>query len=292
MTNFKNSKLLVILIISLALVGAKFEEAFFPSLVNQFAKGENVNILLLGIDARPGEDMTRSDAIILLSMNKDIGKIIFLSIPRDTRIYLKGKNQKINMLTQLYGPKATCREVSRLLGVKVDHYILTNFRGFEGMIDRLGGVYIDVDVDIKWYRQGIVIRKGPQWLNGKEALAYVRFRGGPDADIGRTARQQKLLVSILNQVKQKENLDEIPGLAADLARNIETNLSFDEIIFFCGAAYQIGEENIVTQTLPGYHYWCPYSGASYWIVDERVAKSILPSLYEGNKFEVVEKPGY
>lgn len=292
MVRFKDPKIFVILIISLTLVSAKLENAFFPSLQSQLDKGENINILLLGIDARPGEDMTRSDAIILLSMNKDIGRIIFLSIPRDTRINLKGKNQKINMLTQLYGPKATCQEVSRLLGVRLDHYVLTDFRGFEKMIDRLGGVYIDVDVDIRWYRQGIVIEKGPQWLNGKEALAYARFRGGTDADIGRTGRQQKLLVSIINQMKQKENLDEIPGLAVELARNIQTNLSLDEVIYLSGVAYQIGEENIVTQTLPGYHYWCPYSGASYWIVDERLARSILPSLYEGSKFEVIQEPAY
>lgn len=292
MKKFKKPPFLIALLISLTLLGVKLEEAFFPSLQKQLAEGESVNILLLGIDARPGEDMARSDAIILVSMNKKIGRIILLSIPRDTRVNYQGRTRKINMLSQLYGPEATCRQVSKLLGAKVNHYVLTNLQGFEEIIDRLGGVYIDVDVDIKWYRQGLIIKKGPQWLNGREALAYVRFRGGPDADIGRTIRQQKLMVALFNQLKQRENIDKIPGIVDELSKSIDTNLSFDEIIYLAGVAYQIGEENVITQTLPGYHYWCPYSGASYWIVDEKVARSILPSLYEGSRFEVIQEPGY
>lgn len=292
MGRFKKPPFLIALLLSLTLLSVKLEEAFFPSLQKQLAQGESVNILLLGIDARPDEDMTRSDAIILVSMNKKIGRIILLSIPRDTRVEYKGHIRKINMLSQLYGPEATCRQVSRLLGVPVSHYVLTNFKGFEEIIDQLGGVYVDVDVDIRWYRQGVIIKKGPQRLNGREALAYARFRGGPDADIGRTARQQKLLVALFNQLKQKENLSQLPGLLAELSKNIDTNLSFDEIVYLSGVAYQIGQENIITQTLPGRHYWCPYSGASYWIVDEEMARSILPSLYEGTRFEVMEEAGY
>ncbi|MBO8159898.1 LCP family protein [Thermosyntropha sp.] len=292
MKKIREPRIIIALILSLTLLSAVVDKNFYPSVESLLKKGKPVNVLLLGIDARPGENIARSDAIILVSIYPEYRRLVLLSIPRDTRIILRRQARKINMITQLYGPETTCREVSRFLGTDVRYYVLTDFKGFEKVVDSLGGVYVDVDVEICWYSQNVFIKKGPQRLNGKEALVYARFRGGPDADIGRTQRQQRLLIALARTMRKKENLLKLPSVIADISQYVRTNLSLSDMIHLADAVRIIKEENIINQTLPGHHYWCPYSGASYWIADEEIAKSILYALYKGERFEVFTEIEY
>jgi len=251
--------------------------------VNQ---GEVVNILLMGIDARPGEQNTRSDTMIVASINYKLGKIVLLSIPRDTRVEGRDRTGKINMVNQLRGPEETCRTVSRLLGKNVDYYILTNFQGFEKIIDTLGGVDMYVDIDLRSYTQGVYLKKGQRHLNGKEALTYARFRETQQGDIGRTARQQRLLKAIAQQAGRKEVVPRLPRLIAQFRENIQTNISLSDAIYLADIIPGLDEDDIISQTLPGYHFVDPYSGASYWEVDHEIARSIIDSLFKGERFEV------
>jgi len=284
----KDPRLILMLIISFTFLSAELNQFYPISLQDRLKQGRTTNILLIGVDARPGETQTRSDVLILLSLNRSINKAALVSIPRDTRILFKGRNRKINMINQLQGPTATCREVGKLLDTPVNHYIIVNFSGFENIIDSLGGVYMNVDIRLHSYKANVYLEKGPQRLSGQEALAYVRFRSNPDMDIGRTRRQQELLVALARQVGQKESLIHLPQLIPRCRECVTTNISLKEMLYLASNAVYFKEDDIITQTLPGYHYFAPYSGASFWEVDPDIAASLLDSLFHGHRYEVIQ----
>ncbi|MEN6326397.1 MAG: LCP family protein [Syntrophomonas sp.] len=277
---FKDPKIVLLSIIILTLVSAQIDKAFPHSVRERIKNGELVNILLLGIDARPGESYnTRSDTIILASFDYNTEKAVLLWIPRDTRIYTSNRSKKINMVNQLQGPEASCQTVEELLGTEIDYYVLTNFTGFERIIDLMGGVYMDVDINLSSPWSGVYLTKGYKCLTGKEALKYARYRGVKDGDIGRTQRQQKLMKALITQSLQKHNIAKFPELFAELSKNVDTNLSTSDLLYLSTTILSIDNGNIVTQTLPGYHYTDPYSGASYWEVDRQVSRQIINNLF-------------
>lgn len=280
MKKLRDPQIILFLIISLTFISAQIDKAFPHSIREQIKNGELVNILLMGIDARPGEpNNTRSDTIILASIDHRINKAVLLWIPRDTRIYTSNKSKKINMVNQLQGPEASCKTVENLLGTEVDYYVLTNFSGFERIIDLLGGVYMDVDINLSSSWSGVYLTKGYKCLTGKEALKYARYRGIKDGDIGRTQRQQKLMKALITQCLQKDNIAKLPSLFAELQKNVVTNLSSSDLFFLSTIILEIENGNIITQTLPGYSYTDPYSGASYWEVDRQVSRQIINNLF-------------
>ena len=286
MKKIKKPRLILVLILSLTLVGAEINNVIPRSIKSRISRGEVVNILLMGIDARQGEQKARSDTMIVASLNYELGKIVLLSIPRDTRIEGRDRTGKINMVNQLQGPEESCKEVSRLLGKDVDYYVLTNFQGFEQMIDTLGGVDMYVDINLQSYSNGVFLEKGDRHLNGKEALTYARFRETQEGDIGRTARQQRLLKALTQQIGRKETIPRLPRLMAQFRENVQSNISLNDIVYLTNLIPGLSEDDIINQTLPGYHFVDPYSGASYWEVDREIARSIIDSLFKGERFEV------
>ncbi len=286
MKYFRSPKMIGLLAIIVVLLSAELNNALSHSIRDIVRNGEPINILVLGIDARPGEINARSDTIILASINNNINKAALLWIPRDTRISTSNKSKKINMVAQLQGPEASCKTVGQLLGINVNHYIVTNFTGFENIIDILGGVYLDVDINLSSPSSDVYLKKGYKLLTGKEALKYARYRGMQDGDIGRTGRQQKLLRAIINRLLQVETLSKIPDLVSALQENVQTNISISDMLYLASLVHKLDDNDIITQTLPGYAYIDPYSGASYWEVDPQISLSILDSLFRGHKYEV------
>lgn len=280
----KDPRWILTLIISLTLLNAELSHLFPRSIKDRFKQEKIVNILLIGIDARPGETQTRSDTIILLSINKPLNKAALVSIPRDTRIVFHGANRKINMINQLKGPAALCEEVGKLLETDVDYYIIVNFTGFQEIIDAMGGIYMNVDIRLRSYTSGVFLEKGYQRLSGKQALQYVRFRTNPDMDIGRIKRQQRLLMAVAKQILQTENLLRLPRLITTMQEYVTTNISFNDMLYLGYMARQFDEGNIIVQTLPGYPYFT-YNGVSFWEADRKIAGSLLNALFAGHRFE-------
>lgn len=282
-----DNRIILILIVSITLLTAELEQMISFSLQEKLESGENAYVLLIGADPRPGEIYGRSDTLILSSFNTEMNKIVLVSIPRDTKIQYKGSSRKINIVNQNEGPEAACREVGKLMNVQVSHYLLADFKGFEKVIDLLGGVWVNVDINIYSSSSGVKIEKGYQQLTGKEALQYARFRSNPDADIGRTLRQQRLLTAIVEQAFKPETIPKLPRLIRQLKENVSTNISLSDCIYIAGLGLKIDENTIITQTLPGYHYIDPYSGASFWEVDPQLNRSIIESLYKGHRYDVI-----
>lgn len=278
-----------------ALIGGQFLAE--QSIETKVSEGKTINILFMGIDARDAKSNSRSDTMILASIDSKTKNVVMVSIPRDTHIRdAKGNSEKINAVNEADGPDAACKEVSNLMGMQVKYYVITNFVGFGKIVDTLGGVHIDVESDM--YHADPVnpeleinLHKGYQYLNGSQALSYVRYRGGPTADIGRTQRQQKFIKALLAEILQTKTIAKLPELVPEIQNNIRTNVPISDLIYLAQIAGNFNDpDKIIVQTLPGYPYTDPSNGASYWEVNKPMSSGIIAGLLSGKTYAVITDP--
>ncbi|WP_333871661.1 LCP family protein [Desulforamulus putei] len=255
---------------------------------------KRMNFLLMGIDAREGETKTRTDSLILVSVDKEHNRIAMISIPRDTRVNIPGHGfDKINSANVYGGPELVMETVSDLTGVKIDHYLMTNVRGFRDIVDALGGVTIDVEKRMYHYDpydepdlQKIDLYPGVQRLDGNKALQYVRFRSDALGDVSRTERQQKFLKALAKEMMQPSTITKLPKLVPTINKYLETNLGLTQMITLARAAQNLSNVEIVTQTMPG--KFLNMNGVSYWSVDPEQARMVAESLIrDGKVYNVV-----
>lgn len=251
-----------------------------------------INILALGVDARKGENMARTDTMMLLSVDTQKNLMSVFSIPRDTRVYIAGHGyEKINSASLYGGPELAMKTVSDLLGVRINKYVMTNFEGFKDIVDSLGGVTIDVKQRMYHYdpEDGgiytIDLKPGVQRLDGKKALQYVRYRGYALGDIDRTEQQQRFLSALAHEVLQPSTVVKLPSLAVSVYKTVDTNLSISEMTRLARTASKLTNANIVAQTLPG--KFLDYDGVSYWEVDPNQARLAIADVLEGRSGDKV-----
>ncbi|EFO79837.1 transcription attenuator LytR [Oscillochloris trichoides DG-6] len=231
-----------------------------PSLSQQ-----TVNILLLGTDARPTDtEPTRTDAIVVVRLDRDSGRVSMLSIPRDLWVsYPNGGEGRINAAYAVgekkYGPgggaalaKST---VGKLIGVKIDQFVLINFEGFKTLIDRLGGINVDVPVAINdpayptddYGTISVTFAAGPQMMDGERALIYARTRHA-DNDFGRNQRQQLVLMSIFNRILDRgllEQLTSVDDYTGALRGYVQTDMSRSTMLALVGFARDVDISNVL-----------------------------------------------
>jgi len=247
-----------------------------------------INILLLGTDEDLGTN-SRTDTIILASLDRENNKISLLSIPRDTRVNIPGYgDNKINSANLLGGIDLVQESISNFIKVPIDFYVLTNFDGFKGIIDTLGGVEIDVEQNMKYrvYDGMIDLKKGLQRLDGDKALQYVRFRHDKLGDITRTQRQQKFLTALAKEMMQAKNIVKLPILIPKLNEAVKTDLNITQMI---GLAKEFGNydlSSITVQTLPG--NFVDINGSSYWYVDGEKAHQMVLEVFAGKSGDVID----
>jgi len=250
---------------------------------------KRLNVLLLGIDARPGEKDARTDSIILVSIDRETKKIAMVSVPRDTLVEIPGHGQeKINSANVYGGAELARQTVEDLLDVEIPYYVKTNFDGFQDIVDTLGGVEINVERKMYYPPEKINLKPGFQKLDGFNALGYVRFRHDALGDIGRTERQQKFLSALAKEMLQARAIIKAPLLIPKLMGAVDTNLGMKDALFLAKAASNLDSGNIVTATLPGIFY--NYKGGSYWKIDEEKATVVLNDLFSGLKVATITGP--
>ncbi len=257
-------------------------------------EGERTNILVLGVDARPGQNNThaRSDTMLLVSLDPNLKKVAIVSIPRDTRVKLNGSTDKINSASVYGGPELATKLVGEMMSIKVDYYVEMDFSGFKNIIDTLGGV--DIDVPQRMYKpsEGIDLQPGQQHLDGSQALGFVRFRDYTYGDIDRTQAQQQFLKALSKEVLQAKTVTRLPSLVNELHQCIYTNISISNMLKLAAWAPAFSPEGIYSQTLPGsfYEERDAYGEltASYWVVDQKLAVQVLDALFAGQTLNVVE----
>lgn len=166
-----------------------------------------VFLLVIGSDERAGVGGARGDALHLIGVNPGAGQATILNIPRDTAAAIPGyRTDRINAANALGGPRLSARTVGALVGVDVAYAIETNFDGFIGMVDELGGLVVDVPERMYDRYSGAHFDPGPQRLDGHGALAYARNRHQfPTGDLRRTENQGYLILSALAQLRAEHS---------------------------------------------------------------------------------------
>jgi LCP family protein required for cell wall assembly len=253
--------------------------------VTTIVDGERTNILVLGVDARAGEEHSRSDTMMLVSIDPTLKKIALVSIPRDTRVILKGNHEKINAANYYGGPEMAVQCVEDLMDIDIDNYVEMDFKGFQNIVDLMGGVTCNVPQRMYKPSENIDLQPGIQKLNGEQALGLVRFRGYVMGDIERTTQQQEFLKAMAKEMMQPATIIKLPKIAAELNKYIDTDLTTGDFIKLATWAPRFKTDNIIAQTLPGNFYDVrdSYGNSliSYWQADPDKVEGLLDAMLNG-----------
>ena len=218
----------IFFLIILLIVGFLSDFSLFDSLERLDLLSGKKNIVVMGCDIRK-DDVGRSDTLFVVMLDKSKKNAALLSVPRDTRVKIKGHGwDKINAAFAYGGQKLTRETVQDFLGIKLDNYVLVDFRGFKGLVDAVGGVDINVEKRMYYYDPydgfEIDLRPGMQHMDGKPAMQYVRYRD-EEGDIGRIRRQQKFLMALYRHIASKNIIAKIPGISKQIMSMVKTDLS-------------------------------------------------------------------
>jgi LCP family protein required for cell wall assembly len=217
-------------------------------------------ILVVGSDRRWGESGGRSDSMMLVRVDPAQKTVSILSIPRDLRVPIPGHGyDKVNAAFAYGGDRLLIATLRDYFGVKINHFVETNFRGFGQMVGALGGVYLPVDGRYYNHNVGstdtnfadINLLPGYQLLNGTQALQYVRFRHF-DNDFYRAARQQLFLREVERQViADKYDYGRMKSLIQAFTKNTASDLaSLGEIWKLVNAVRATPADRVVREVLP------------------------------------------
>lgn len=241
-------------------------------------------ILLGGLDDENGG----SDTNLLVAVDAQSKRIDVVSLPRDTLLNVSWPVKKLNNAYHHGGFTQTMSEVSRLLGIPVDHYVTVNLKAFEELVDAIEGVDFDIPVDMDYddpYQDlHIHFPKGPRHLNGKEALQVVRWRQNNDgtgyatADIGRIGTQQEFLKAVARQTLQLSNLDKVRPMAEIFQEQVDTDLQLANLVWLGEQALAAGSDNISFHTLPGDGAGY-YKGGSYYVLEPEAVLELINTYF-------------
>jgi LCP family protein required for cell wall assembly len=195
-----------------------------------FKEKDPFSVLMLGVDEREG-DRGRSDTMIVLTVNPSNNSVKMLSIPRDTRTKIvgKGKEDKINHAYAFGGVPMAMDTVENFLDIPIDYYMQINMEGFQDIVDAVGGVTVQNDLDFT--EAGFHFNKGELNLNGKKALAFSRMRhDDPRGDFGRQTRQRQIIQEVIKEGASLSSITNFSDIFTALGKNIKTNLTFDQLV--------------------------------------------------------------
>ena len=284
-TFFKSFLTTILVIIILALIG--FAGYFYFLNDNEEDKiddgKENLQFLMLGVDSLDSRkaDNARSDTIMVVNVDCKSGKVNIISIPRDTYSSIKGyKKTKINHSFKYGGSELTLDTVNNLLGTDIKYYVTVDYRFVEDVVDKIGGVTVDVPLDMNYEDPTadpplkIDIKEGTQTLKGNDAIGFLRYRKGyPDADLGRVKAQQQFMSSLLSKMKEPKTLLKAPLLMSSYVNYSENNIPAKKLDKIAIKMRGITSEDIVTNTLPGIPKYM--GGVSYFVPDDNKIQVML-----------------
>ncbi len=215
---------------------------------------QSFNILILGIDARDN-NASRADMIMVANINSYRKSIHVVSVPRDTRIAVKGIGYTKITHTHLIGEKAggnrkgtqaTLTTVANLLHCRLDYYIKVNFKGYVSFIDTLGGLDIELPQSIRLTEKSVTLPAGHNHLNGEMTLELTRERFSlKKGDFGRQRNQLMILEAIAKQTFQLTNISKLPDLIARVHNDVvDTNLTDFDLLCLAWTIKQVPEGNL------------------------------------------------
>ncbi|MDR7613813.1 MAG: LCP family protein [Armatimonadota bacterium] len=247
---------------------------------------DRVNVLLIGTDVTLNtrrqvvSNLARADTLILMSFDPHTRTAHFLSIPRDTRVYLPGHGpSKINASYAFGGVPLTVRAVEDLLGVRVHYYLKMGADSFARLVDAVGGVWVDVEQEMHyrdwWGGFSVDLKKGRQLLMGDQAMGYARFRMDALGDIGRVQRQQKVIRALFARMREPQTVLRFPQLLHWFHTRTHTNLNLQKVLALGWFLRGVGTDRVRTATLPG--HFAPL----FWEPDEPRVRALVLEMFYG-----------
>jgi LCP family protein required for cell wall assembly len=191
-----------------------------------------INIILLGTDTRRWVKKARTDVIILVTLNYQLGRVNVTSFPRDLYIDIPGQGMnRINTANVYGGYPLVKKTFKQNFGIKIDHYILVNFKSFKQIIDGMGGLTVNVGEKLADYRAGYwtKIPKGEVHMDADTVLWYVRSRKTTN-DLARNRRQQEVLVAIGNKLLSADAIKNAPKMYDAYDHNVITDIGMFDVI--------------------------------------------------------------
>lgn len=233
-----------------------------------------ITMLLLGSDHRPESGTNLTDVMMVVSMNPDTNSATLVSLPRDTSIQLEGykSNQKLNAFygafkrqekeSGITAEEQMKKMFSKYLDVEIDYVTVLDFQGFRDVVDALGGVSVDVQYNM-CYRDSvdgtdINLKAGPQELNGKQALDYVRYRKSncspktkESNDFDRNARQSEVLHSLIDRMKSFGGATKAFKVLDAVDDNMTTDIEKDQVKNMIKAYFDINKQDVKFMPVTG-----------------------------------------
>ena len=241
---------------------------------------DNVSILILGVDDSEtrgqGADNSRTDALLLATLNNKTKTVKLLSIPRDSYVYIPhiGYKDKINHAHARGGTLASIETVEELFDIPIDYYVRMNFNAFIEIIDALDGVELNVPYRMlekdEFDKNTVNLQPGLQTLNGREALALARTRK-QDNDIERGKRQQEVIKAVAVKASSITSITKYDDILSAVGSNMKTDMSFNEMKSFFSYLTN-GIPRIDTLTLEGYDDMS--TGVYYYKLNEENVKEV------------------
>jgi len=273
------------------------------------SRRDPLNFLLIGSDSRenlPADlagnfgafDGERADVIMILQVLPDDGLLRILSLPRDLRVEIAGHGtNKINAAYAFGGSSLTVQTVAAYTGIPIHHYAEIDFYGYAGLVEALGGITLDFPFPARDLKSGLEVAAGRQRLNGAMALAYARSRTYQQSqngswvsveanDIGRTHRQQQLILAMISEARHPSTIAEAGTLIETLGTFLTVDAALDQeaLIQLAWAMRSLDASDIESVTLPSVTR--TIDNASYQIPEEPAAGAVLAAFLTGKPLGV------
>jgi LCP family protein required for cell wall assembly len=270
--------------------------------------GQATTAIIIGYDRRAGAegvaDVGRSDTIMLLRADPDDDTLSLLSFPRDLVVDHPGCaghapwRDRINTAYTLCGPAGVVKTVKGLTGLPINYVIVVNFRGFKGIVNKVGGVF--VDVDHRYFNdnsQGgdgyatIDLQPGYQRLLGGPALDYARFRH-TDSDLHRNARQQVFVKAFKQRISSSFSVFKLPGIINTVVDNVEVGrggkkeLDLETVLGYARFVYELPSGHFFQVRLEGLSGYAELTAAE-GSVEEAVQEFLNPDVDAARKATAV-----
>lgn len=222
------------------------------------------HILLLGCDSYSQNKYSRSDSMIMLSLNPETNQAKLTSFMRDTWIHVPGtdKYRKLTEVCAVGGPQLTMATINDNFSTQLTEYALVSMKGIANIIDLVGGLDLDVtEKEMKALNKGLFdlsdysgMEKLEEFgekvhLNGNQATAFARIRK-IDSDFVRVERQQTVLTALANKIMQDANVGTLIAVATEMLQYVDTNLTFTQIMEIAYMGMNMDLSNIPTLRVP------------------------------------------
>lgn len=299
--------LAVIIAVAAVCMGIDFsdsnnEEAVDNTSTVEAADGK-INVLLMGVDV----DGLRTDAIMLASFDTETKEVNMLSIPRDTKMYIGNRYQKINAAHafvdesgEIGGATATCEAVTRITGIPINYYVDFSFDAVAHVIDELGPIEFTIP-DLYGDGVGMVyddpvqslhinLPPGDYQLNGQQAVWLMRYRHGNvdpstgvfkgyvNGDSDRVEMQQKFLKAVVDQKVNASLILKIPSIFKEISSEIKTNFTVSEVIKYSKYLADFSSVNIHSYSLPG-EYSSDSANGDVWIPNMDEIRTMVQDVF-------------